>query len=111
MLPSYRRGPLTFPTRSRTKEIVNGAAIQAKIPMAVVRKQEAGRVGCATTTMDCVVSVFGFSGGVSAGTTTSKELASEVARVLKPGGSLLFVEKGEARELVRTKGKGRRVDG
>lgn len=58
--------------------------------------------------MDCVVSVYGFSGGVAAAeksgggggaTATLKGLVSEVARVLKPGGTLLFVEKGESKEL------------
>ncbi|CAM9457906.1 unnamed protein product [Scytosiphon promiscuus] len=89
-------------------EIVNGAAIQAKIPTALVRKQEGSKVSCNSGTMDCVVSVYGFSGGVAAaekgggggGTSTLKGLVSEVARVLKPGGTVLFVEKGESMELV-----------
>ncbi len=88
------------------QEIVNGAAIQAKIPTALVREQEGDKIACTSGSMDCVVSVYGFSGGVAAGSgkgggATVKGLASEVARVLKPGGSLLFVEKGEAKELVR----------
>lgn len=93
------------------QEIVNGAAIQAKIPTALVRKQEGGKIGCTSGTMDCVVSVYGFSSGVAAAASgkdgaagapaTVKGLASEVARVLKPGGTVLFVEKGEAKELVR----------
>lgn len=92
------------------QEIVNGAAIQAKIPTALVRKQKGGKIDCTSETMDCVVSVYGFSGGVAAGSgkdggggapATLKGLASEVARVLKPGGTVLFVEKGEAKELVR----------
>lgn len=92
------------------QEIVNGAAIQAKIPTALVRKQEGSKISCTSGTMDCVVSVYGFSGGVAAGAgksggggspATLKGLASEVARVLKPGGTVLFVEKGEAKELVR----------
>eukprot|EP00903_Cladosiphon_okamuranus_P018573 g17096.t1 len=90
-------------------EIVNGAAIQAKIPTALVRKQEGSKISCTSGTMDCVVSVYGFSSGVAAGSgksggggspATLKGLASEVARVLKPGGTVLFVEKGEAKELV-----------
>eukprot|EP00752_Nemacystus_decipiens_P004695 g4283.t1 len=90
-------------------EIVNGAAIQAKIPTALVRKQEGSKINCTSGTMDCVVSVYGFSSGVAAGSgkdggggspATVKGLASEVARVLKPGGTVLFVEKGEAKELV-----------
>lgn len=93
------------------QEIVNGAAIQAKIPTALVRKQEGGKISCTSGTMDCVVSVYGFSGGVAAGSgksgggspATLKALASEVARVLKPGGTVLFVEKGEAKELVRAR--------
>lgn len=91
------------------QEIVNGAAIQAKIPTALVRKQEGGKISCTSGTMDCVVSVYGFSGGVAAGKSgggspaTLKGLASEVARVLKPGGTVLFVEKGEAKELVRAR--------
>ena len=99
------------PVRWILQEIVNGAAIQAKIPTALVRKQEGGRISCTSGTMDCVVSVYGFSGGVAAGSgksggggggapATLKGLASEVARVLKPGGTVLFVEKGEAKELV-----------
>ncbi|CAM9791052.1 unnamed protein product [Ectocarpus fasciculatus] len=47
-------------------EIVNGAAIQAKIPTALVRKQEGTKISCTSGTMDCVVSVYGFSGGVAA---------------------------------------------
>ncbi|CAM9448031.1 unnamed protein product [Ectocarpus sp. 4 AP-2014] len=92
-------------------EIVNGAAIQAKIPTALVRKQEGTKISCTSGTMDCVVSVYGFSGGVAAAAAsnkganaaaagTLKGLASEVARVLKPGGTVLFVEKGESQELV-----------
>lgn len=100
-----------LPVSLLLQEIVNGAAIQAKIPTALVRKQEGGKIGCTSGTMDCVVSVYGFSKGVSAGSgkdgrgggspATLKGLASEVARVLKPGGTVLFVEKGEAKELVR----------
>lgn len=86
---------------------MNGAAIQAKVPTAIARKQEAGKLNCPSETMDCVVSIYGFSGGVSTaiqdGTSgvTTRVLAREVARVLKPGGTLLFIEKGEATELVR----------
>lgn len=89
---------------------MNGAATQARIPTALVRKQEGSKISCTSGTMDCVVSIYGFSGGVAAGTgdgssgqgpATIRGLASEVARVLKPGGSLLLVEKGEAKALVR----------
>lgn len=86
---------------------MNGAAIQARIPTALVRKQEGGKISCTSGTMDCVVSVYGFSSGVAAASgkdgapATVKGLASEVARVLKPGGTVLFVEKGESKELVR----------
>lgn len=89
---------------------MNGAAIQARIPTALVRKQEGSKISCTSGTMDCVVSVYGFSSGVAAASgkdgaagapATVKGLVSEVARVLKPGGTVLFVEKGESKELVR----------
>lgn len=43
-----------------------------------------------------------FAGANAAAAGTLKGLVSEVARVLKPGGTVLFVEKGESQELVRT---------
>lgn len=56
--------------------------------------------------MDCVISVYGFSGGVAKGSeegagVSIRDLAKEVARVLKPGGTVLFIEKGQVPELVR----------
>ncbi|CAM9393447.1 unnamed protein product [Choristocarpus tenellus] len=80
------------------EKLVNTAAVQAGVPLALIRKQVDGTLGCPTGTMDTVVSVYGFSEGGTGGET--KKLIQEVARVLKPGGTLLFVEKGEPGKLV-----------